>query len=122
MRLPSWTFLSNHGHVLVCLASNPDVLLRDVAASVGITERAVQQIVSDLVSAGVVTRTRRGRRNHYEVNSDLCFRHPLEADVRIGTFIEILPRPTLPPNVEALPARHETPRAHGGCGAIASGQ
>jgi hypothetical protein len=122
MRLPSWTFLSNHGHVLVCLASNPDVLLRDVAASVGITERAVQQIVSDLVTAGVVSRTRRGRCNHYEVDIDMCFRHPLEADVRIGTFIELLPRPALPPNVEILPARTEAPTAQSGCGAIASGQ
>ena len=58
-----WTFLSNHAHVLVCLAQDPDARLRDVALSVGITERAVQKIVSDLAAAGVIERERAGRRN-----------------------------------------------------------
>ena len=65
-----WTFLSNHGHVLVCLADDPDMLLKDVAAHVGITERAVQQIVTDLEDAQVITRHREGRRNRYAVRRE----------------------------------------------------
>ncbi len=66
-----WTFLSNHAHVLVCLAIDPDARLRDVALSVGITERAVQKIVSDLEEAGVIIRERSGRRNSYRLDLDV---------------------------------------------------
>lgn len=85
-----WTFLSNHGHVLVCLAQDPDVLLREVAAQVGITERAVQQIVSDLEAAGFLTRSRVGRRNRYDVRRAGRFRHPLEAGVSVGDFLDLV--------------------------------
>jgi predicted transcriptional regulator len=85
-----WTFLTNHGHVLVCLAKDPEVLLRDVAVATGITERAVQQIVSDLERAGVIVRLKVGRRNRYIVRSDETFRHPLEAGVTIGDFVELV--------------------------------
>ncbi|GAA4405218.1 hypothetical protein GCM10023168_18650 [Fodinibacter luteus] len=85
-----WTFLTNHGHVLVCLAVTPDVLLRDVAASIGITERSVQQIVSDLERAGIIIRLRVGRRNRYLVRREELFRHPLEAGVTIGEFIDLV--------------------------------
>lgn len=82
-----WTFLSNHGHVLVCLARDPDARLRDVAQSVGITERAVQKIVSDLEDGGVVERVRDGRRNRYRLFTDKPLRHALEAHRSVGTLL-----------------------------------
>jgi predicted transcriptional regulator len=85
-----WTFLSNHGHVLVCLSLQPDVRLRDAAQQVGITERAVQQIVSDLEAAGYVEKSRTGRRNHYRIRRTRRFRHPLENQVRVGDFIDLV--------------------------------
>ena len=85
-----WTFLSNHAHVLVCLAEEPDARLRDVAARVGITERAVQTIVTDLEVRGAITRTRAGRRNHYEIHEDVALRHPVEAHCRIGDLLAMV--------------------------------
>jgi predicted transcriptional regulator len=85
-----WTFVSNHGHVLVALATDPDLVLREVASEVGITERAVQQIVADLESAGYLTRERVGRRNRYTVHEQLPFRHPLEAGVEVGAFLDLV--------------------------------
>ena len=85
-----WTFLTNHGHVLVCLATDSGTLLRDVAVRVGITERAVQQIVADLEDAGVIERMRVGRRNQYVVRRDKAFRHRVEAGVTIGDFIDLV--------------------------------
>ncbi|MCF6735002.1 winged helix-turn-helix domain-containing protein [Blastococcus sp. KM273129] len=85
-----WTFLSNHGHVLVSLAADPDVRMRDVAARVGITERAVQMIVGDLERAGYVVRERIGRRNRYTVVGHGRFRHDLERHVRIGDFLALV--------------------------------
>ena len=82
-----WTFLSNHGHVLVCLARDPEARLRDVALAVGITERAVQKIVSDLEEAGVVQRVREGRRNRYRLFLDQPLRHPIEAHRSIGALL-----------------------------------
>ena len=79
-----WTFLSNHAHVLVCLAQDPDARLRDVALSVGITERAVQKIVSDLEQAGVIVRERAGRRNSYRLNLEVPLRHALESHKTVG--------------------------------------
>lgn len=89
----SWTFLSNHAHVLVCLARDPDTRLRDVAEQVGITERAVFKIVSELEECGVVTRVREGRRNHYEIDTSATLRHPLEAERTVGGLLEILLEP-----------------------------
>lgn len=86
----NWTFLSNHGHVLVCLAGDPDVRLKDVASCIGITERAVQQIVADLEGSGIISRHRVGRRNHYEVESGVALRHAAEHGVRVGTLLEPL--------------------------------
>jgi DNA-binding transcriptional ArsR family regulator len=85
-----WTFLSNHGHVLVCLAQNPDARLRDVAQSVGITERAVQKIVSDLEEAGVVEREREGRRNRYRLHVDRPLRHPIESHRTVGSLLAMV--------------------------------
>jgi predicted transcriptional regulator len=92
MKRDGWTFLTNHGHVLVCLAADPQVLLRDVATSIGITERAVQQMVGDLEQAGAIVRLRVGRRNRYLVRRDEQFRHPVEAGVTIGDFVDLVER------------------------------
>lgn len=88
--ISSWTCLSNHGHVLVCLARNPDARLRDVATKVGITERAVQKIVSDLETGGVLTREKEGRRNRYHLHPEPALRHPLEAHRSVGDLLRML--------------------------------
>ena len=85
-----WTFLSNHAHVLVCLARDPGARMRDVAAAVGITERAVQRIVADLVAGGVLTKRRQGRRNEYEINRRAPLRHALEAHADVGTLLQLV--------------------------------
>lgn len=85
-----WTFLSNHGHVLVCLARNPDARVRDVAAAVGITERAVQNILGDLEEGGVLSRERIGRRNHYDLHFDVPLRHKLEAHRTVGSLLKMV--------------------------------
>lgn len=87
-----WTFLTNHAHVLVCIAEDPDIRGRDIAARVGITERAAQAIVADLATGGYVTRTRVGRRNRYTVNPDAPLRHPLEHEHTIGELLDTLGR------------------------------
>lgn len=85
-----WTFLTNHGHVLVCLARSPELRLREVAQRVGVTERAVQRIVADLEEAGFLTRHRAGRQNEYEIDVDRPMRHAVEADSTVGTFLRLL--------------------------------
>jgi len=82
-----WTFLTNHAHVLVCLAAEPRATLRRFANDVGITERATQRIVADLVAAGVLKRYREGRRNRYEINTGAPLRHPLEQHRSVGELI-----------------------------------
>lgn len=101
MDRPTWTFLSNHGHVLVCLARDPDARLRDVAARVGITERAVQQIVSDLVAGDYLTKSKVGRRNRYTLHRDGRFRHPLEAGLTTGEFVDLVRARSEEPEPEA---------------------
>lgn len=86
----SWTFFTNHGHVLFCLARNPQETLREVAIKVGITERAVQRIVGELEEAGVLTRRRAGRRNHYTIDPDIRLRHPIEGKCRVADLIEVV--------------------------------
>ncbi len=90
MTRDGWTIITNHGHVLVCLAADPEVLVRDVAASIGITERAVQQIIGDLERAGVVARVRVGRRNHYLVGREQRLRHAVESGVTVGQFVDLV--------------------------------
>jgi predicted transcriptional regulator len=87
---PSWTFLTNHGHVLLCICSDPAIRGRDIAAQVGITERAAQAIIADLVNSGYVLRRKVGRRNHYLINPDQPFRHPVEQAHRIGELLQLL--------------------------------
>ncbi len=94
--MPGWTFLTNHAHVLVCVARDPGVRLRDVAGEVGITERAAQRIVADLVDAGYLEREREGRRNRYRLNRELPLRHPLERDHAIGEILGVLTAPGRP--------------------------
>ncbi len=86
----SWTFLSNHGHVLVALTNDSEATMRDIAQQVGITERAVQTIVRDLADAGYVAIRRVGRRNTYAVDPDLPLRHPIEQHTRGGELIALL--------------------------------
>jgi hypothetical protein len=85
-----WTFLSHHAQVLLCIARDPDARLRQIATEVGITERSVQAIVNDLVVAGYLTRTRVGRRNHYEVHTDVPLRHKLQHDIDAGTLLRLV--------------------------------
>lgn len=88
-----WTFLSNHGHVLVCLARDPHARMRDVADAVGVTERAIQQIVHDLVAQGYLRKDKVGRRNQYEIVRDAHFRHELESHVTLGDFVALVVGP-----------------------------
>ncbi len=85
----SWTFLTNHARVLLCLAEEPDLRLREAAERIGITERAVQRIVTDLEDAGVITRSREGRRNHYTINEEARLRHPGDAHVAVGDLLRL---------------------------------
>jgi Mn-dependent DtxR family transcriptional regulator len=89
-----WRFVTNHGHVLACIAADPSARLRDIASTVGVTERAVGQIVSELEHAGYLTKTRVGRRNHYEVHGELPLRHPLHRHHTIGELIRFLQAPS----------------------------
>ena len=89
---PGWTFLSNHTHVLVALAAEPDLTLRDIAQRVGITERGVIRIVEELEQAGVLSREREGRRNRYALNLEASLRHPLERHCRIGELLDLILR------------------------------
>ncbi len=88
--VPDWTFLSNHSHVLLCIAQEPGVRLRDVAERVGITERAVQRIVADLEAGGYLSRVRTGRRNVYEVHADRPLRHPVEAHRQVAALLDLV--------------------------------
>jgi predicted transcriptional regulator len=88
-----WRFVTNHAHVLECVATNPTARLRDIAATVGITERTAAQIVSDLEQAGYLTKTRVGRNNRYEVHDGLPLRHPQHRHHTVGELIRFLEAP-----------------------------
>lgn len=87
----TWTFLTNHAQVLLCLVDTPDIRLRDVAERVGITERATQRILADLVAAGYVKSERIGRRNQYTVDRQHAMRHSAQLGYQIGALLEALP-------------------------------
>ena len=89
-RITGWDFLTNHAHVLVCVAHDPGVRLRDIAAAVGITERAAHRILSELVEEGYVLRERQGRRNRYQVVPELPLRHPLVEGREVGDLLDVL--------------------------------
>lgn len=85
-----FSFLTNHGLVMLCIAHDPRARIRDIAASVGITERAAQRIVADLIEAGYVARSREGRRNVYTVNRDLRLALPTQRDVDLNALLAVL--------------------------------
>jgi len=87
---PTWTFLTNHAHVLLCIAADPDIRGRDIAERVGITERSAQSIVADLESGGYLTRERVGRRNRYEVHGALPLRHPVEREHQVAELFGLV--------------------------------
>jgi len=89
-QVPSWTFLTNHAQVLLCLADTPDIRLRDVAEHVGITERATQRILAELIGAGYVKAVRVGRRNRYTVDREHAMRHTAQIGHEIGVLLEAL--------------------------------
>ena len=96
----TWTFLTNHAQVLLCLAEDPDIRLRDVAGRVGITERASQRILAELVAAGYVRTSRVGRRNRYTVDRERAMRHSAQLGHDIGNLLE-----ALGPNVDPSTGR-----------------
>lgn len=87
---PHWTFLTNHTHVLVLLSQNPSIVLREVAAQVKITERAVQRIIADLESGGYIEREKIGRQNHYRIKADRPLRHIIESHRTIGELLTLI--------------------------------
>lgn len=91
--MSDWTFLTNHAQVLLCVARNSRLTARDIAATVGITERAVQRILGDLEAAGYISRFRDGRRNRYEIHPELPMRHPAQGGRAIKALLEVLTIP-----------------------------
>ena len=85
-----WTFLSNHAHVLICLAKDPSVRIRELAEQIGITERAVTNLISDLEAEGLIKRHKEGRRNTYELKLDTPLRHPVEQHRRVGELVRLI--------------------------------
>jgi MarR family len=91
--MPKWTFLSNHGQVLLCIARDPEVRLRDIGDQIGITERAVHRIVTELADADYLRRERNGRRNRYTITSHLGLPDPLARDRSVGDLLGLLAEP-----------------------------
>jgi hypothetical protein len=89
----SWTFLTNHAQVLICIAHDPAVRLRDIGEHIGLTERAVHRIVTELADAGYITRRRNGRRNHYTINADFPLPDPVARERNVGELLAILTGP-----------------------------
>ena len=88
--MPSWSFLTNHAQVLLCIAQDPGIRLRDIGEAVGITERAAHRIVNELDAAGYLSRTRTGRRNRYAIKSHLPLPDPLAREQKIGDLLAVL--------------------------------
>jgi MarR family len=87
---PGWSFLTNYAQVILCIAHDPGVRLREIGEAVGITERAAHRIVVELAAAGYISRTRNGRRNHYTIESDLPLPDPLARGQKISDLLAIL--------------------------------
>lgn len=90
--MADWTFFTNHSHALLCVARDPGIRHRDLAQLVGITERAAQRIVADLVEGGYLTVAREGRRNRYQLHPELPLRHPVEHGYQVGEILKVLTR------------------------------
>jgi DNA-binding MarR family transcriptional regulator len=89
----TWKFLTNHAQILVCIANDPGIRLRDISEKVGITERAAHRIVVELGTSGYITRERNGRRNHYTINADVPVHDPIAREQSVGRLLEILKAP-----------------------------
>lgn len=85
-----WTFISNHGHLLLALAQDPEARLRDLASRVGITERAVHRILAEMEMAGVIRREKVGRRNTYSIDRRIKLRHPIEQHRSVGDLVDLI--------------------------------
>ena len=92
-RKPGWTFLTNHARVLLCIARDSGIRLRDIGERVGITERAAHRIITELLAAGYITRTRNGRRNQYTINTELPLPDPLARGQNVGDLLAVLAAP-----------------------------
>lgn len=91
--MENWTFLTNYAHVLLCIAADPEIRLKDVADKVGITERATQRIVADLLASGYLLSEKSGRRRHYRINGDLPLRHPVEGHNQLSKLLRLVSAP-----------------------------
>lgn len=109
--MDGWTFLTNHSHVLLSIAADPEIRLRDVAEKVGITERAAQRIVADLIEAGYLTSIKVGRRNRYKLHIGRPLRHPVEQHCRIQSLIALVSRAPASDSASTRPQveRHSIP-------------
>lgn len=106
-----WDFLTNHAHVLLCVAHDPGIRLRDIADTVGVTERSAHKILSELVEEGYVTKKRVGRRNEYTVQPDMPLRHPAVSDQEVGELLHVLLKPKRPEDRRQGPGeRRKKPR------------
>jgi IclR-like helix-turn-helix domain-containing protein len=94
---PSWTFLTNHGRVLLCIAEDPGVRLRDIAARLNITERTAYGIVTDLAQAGYVVKQKDGRRNRYQIQAHLPLPEPSNQERTLGEVLTLLTGHSAPP-------------------------
>jgi DNA-binding transcriptional ArsR family regulator len=104
----SWSFLTNHARALLCIAHDPGVLLRDIAAMAGVTERSAHAIVTDLVDAGYVVKDKDGRRNRYRIQEHLPLRDPITQERTIGEMLDLLV------GVNAHRTTHNDDRIHHG--------
>ena len=100
--MSDWTFLTNHAHVLLAIAGDPGIRIEEIAASVGIKQRAAHRVVSDLVEAGYLEREKVGRRNRYQIHAERPLRHDMERDHAIGELLRLLARPR--PAAEHVPS------------------
>jgi predicted ArsR family transcriptional regulator len=105
MSTQGWTFLTNHTHVLVCLARDPSTTMRQVADDVGVTERAVQRIIGELEAEGYLVRHREGRRNVYALHLDRPLRHPLESGTVVEALLDAVSAAAPPGGAAAVSAR-----------------
>ena len=116
--MANWTFLTNHARVLLCIASDPGVRLRDIAASLGITERSAYGIVTDLAEAGYVVKQKDGRRNRYQVQVHLPLPEPTRRERTVGEVLALLagtdPAGTDLAGTDATPAGHQAPNSSAG--------
>jgi MarR family protein len=88
--MSSWSFLTNHARALLCIAHDPGVRVRDIAATVGVTERSAHGIVADLVAAGYVVKDKDGRRNRYSIHEHLPLPDPISSDRTVGELLDLL--------------------------------